>query len=107
MSQYGLGRESIVLLSTRPVSGFETVGDLQEVSRLIAAFLEENGEPVVLLDGLEYLVSRHGFDPVYSFIQEKRFDFLDAGAVLLVPVDPATLSERERALIASEVATLM
>ncbi|MFH2110381.1 MAG: PAS domain S-box protein [Candidatus Bathyarchaeota archaeon] len=107
VSRYGIGRESIVLVSTRPVAGFEVVRDLQEVSRLIAAFLAKNGEPVVVLDGLEYLVSRFGFDPVYGFIQEKRFDFLDAGAVLLVPVDSATLSDRERALIASEVATLM
>lgn len=107
VADYGFKEECVLLLSSRPVGGYMTVSDLEEVSGAIARFIEENGEPVVLLDGLEYLVSRFGFDPVYSFIQEKRFDFLDAGAVLLVPVDPATLSEREMALIASEIATLM
>lgn len=61
---------------------------------------------MVRLDGLEYLVSRFGFEVVYAFIQEKRFDFLEAGAVLLMPFDPRALSEREGALLESETSAL-
>ena len=103
VAEYSITPESIVLISSRPIARFKAVSDLQEVSRTISRFLSDHEEAVVLLDGLEYLVTRFGFDLVYQFIQEKRFDFLEARAVLLVPLDPATLADREMALLASEV----
>ncbi|MFH2110654.1 MAG: GAF domain-containing protein [Candidatus Bathyarchaeota archaeon] len=106
VEMYGLTPERVRLLSSRPLKGFQVLEDLQTVSRAISEFLMEPGAGVVLLDGLEYLVSRFGFDAVYSFIQEKRFDFIADKSVLLVPLDPATLSERERALLGSELTTL-
>lgn len=102
VENYGIKAEDVMLLSSRPLKGFPALTDLQEVSRAISSVLEEGGG-VVLLDGLEYVITRFGFDPVYTFIQEKRFDFLEADAVLLIPLDPATLSEREYALLASEL----
>ncbi|MCW3989192.1 MAG: PAS domain S-box protein [Candidatus Bathyarchaeota archaeon] len=105
--EYGLSPESVVLISSRPLGGFNAVSDLQGVSRIISRFLAESEAPVVvLLDGLEYLVSRFGFDAVYTLIQEKRFDFLEAKGVMLVPFDPLTVTDREKALLASEIKTL-
>lgn len=105
VEDYGIKAEEVMLLSSRPLKGFQALSDLQEVSRAISSLLEEGGG-VVLLDGLEYVISRFGFDPVYAFIQEKRFDFLEADAVLLIPLDPTTLSERENALLTSELNVL-
>ena len=106
ISHYGISRESILIVASRPIGGFEAVSDLQGLSRVVSGFLGDHEAPVVLLDGLEYIVTRHGFDAFYQFIQEKRFDFLEAGAVLLVILDPATLTEREKALLAAELKTL-
>jgi putative methionine-R-sulfoxide reductase with GAF domain len=101
VDNYGIKKEEIVLLSSRPFDDYETLDDLQSVSRRLTRFLE-SGEGVVLLDGLEYLISRFGFDAVYSFIQEKRFDFLRSKAVLLVPLNMETIESREKALLSSE-----
>lgn len=106
VADYGVKKESVLLLSSRPVGGYATVSDLEDVSGAIASFLMEHGAPVVVLDGLEYLVSRHGFDAVYGFVQERWLDFLEAGAVLLMPVDLVALSGREGALLASAVRAL-
>jgi hypothetical protein len=105
VEKYGIKKEEIVVLSSRPFEGYGTLADLQSVSRALSQFLE-SGEGVVLLDGLEYLISRFGFDAVYSFIQEKRFDFLRSKAVLLVPLEMKTLNEQERALLSSEFTLL-
>ncbi len=105
VDNYGIKKEEIVLLSSRPFEDFETLDDLQAVSRALSRFLE-SGEGVVLLDGLEYLISRFGFDSVYSFVQEKRFDFLRSKAVLLVPLDMETVEGREKALLSSEFTML-
>ncbi len=105
MDDYGIKKEEIVLLSSRSFGGYETLEDLQAVSRRLSQFLE-SGEGVVLLDGLEYLISRFGFEAVYSFVQEKRFDFLSSKAVLLVPLDMETIEGREKALLSSEFTLL-
>jgi len=101
VDNYGISKDDIVLLSSRPFEDFETLEDLQSVSRALSRFLE-SGEGVVLLDGLEYLITRFGFDSVYNFVQEKRFDFLTSKAVLLVPLEMKTLDERQQALLSSE-----
>jgi hypothetical protein len=40
---------------------------------------------------------------VFILIQEKRFEFLEAGATLLVPVSMETLDAREKGLLSSEL----
>jgi len=36
-------------------------------------------------------------------IQEKRFEFLEVGATLLVPINLATLDSKEKGLLTSEL----
>jgi hypothetical protein len=102
---YSLKTEDIVLLSLHPVKGFKAISSLQEISIATAKFLKAGGG-VVLLDGFEYLVSRFGFNTVYMCLQEKHIDFLEAGAVLLVPVNMETLDPRERGQLLSELKLL-
>ncbi len=106
ISDYGIKPEEIHLLSQKPLKNFDTVPDLQAVSLAISTFLTTHHSGVVILDGLEYLLSAFGFDSVYRFIQEKRFDFLENDALLLIPIIMATLSEREKALLTSELKLL-
>ncbi len=101
--EYGVLKENVILLSSTPIKGFKAIENLQEISRVISNFLKEHKTPIVLLDGLAYLVSRFDFKPVYKFVQEKRFAFVDADAVLIMPIDLATFSDKERALLTSEV----
>jgi hypothetical protein len=68
-------------------------------------FLKASGG-VVLLDGLSYLISRFGFNSVYMCLQEKKVEFIEAGAVLLVPVNMETLDNREKGLLLSELKLL-
>ncbi|MGC8817220.1 MAG: PAS domain-containing protein [Candidatus Hadarchaeum sp.] len=103
LAKFGITRDKVVVISSVPLAGYETLDGLQQVSLRIAEFLKENRKSVVLLDGLEYLVSRWGFDTVYRFLQEKRFSFLESEAVLLVPVNLSAFSDRERALISTEL----
>lgn len=104
--QHGIPKEKIVVMSSVPMKGFETIDDLQKVSMRMSDFLKENNESVIMLDGLEYLISRSSFETVYKFIQEKRFSFIEPKANLFIPIDLATLTEKERALLISEVKLL-
>jgi hypothetical protein len=81
------------------------VDGLQDLSIAVMKFLKAGGG-VVLLDGLEYLISRFGFNSVYMCLQEKKIEFLEAGAVLLVPVNMETLDSREKSQLLSELKLL-
>ncbi len=103
---YGVKAKEVRLLASKPLKGFEPLADLQKIQLEVSQFLNDNYGGVVLLDGLEYLLNAFGFESVYRFIQEKRFDFLESGALLLIPVDMAALSEKEKALLTSELKML-
>ena len=105
-TKYGIHPENVVMISSREMMGRRHVSNLQEVNRVVSGFLENNVPPIVLLDGLEYLISRFEFDLVYTFIQELRSDFMEKRGILLIPVHPQTLSEREMALLTSETILL-
>lgn len=105
IENYDLKPSDVIVLSTIPVKGFQTLSGLQDVSLTISDFLNAEGD-VVLLDGLEYLISRFSFDLVFRTLQEKRFEFLNAGAILLIPFNLETLNIQEKALILTELRVL-
>ncbi len=99
---YNFKPEDIVLVSSKPMKDFKAVNELQEIAVMINKFLRVGGG-VVVLGGIEYLISRHGFNPVFMMIQEKRFEILEAGGTLLVPINMETLDVREKGLLGSEL----
>lgn len=100
---YDIPKESIVLLSSMPLEGFKAVESLQDISITISLFLNKNAMSIVLLDGLEYLISRSDFNAVFRFVQEMRFTFINSNSTLLLPLDPCALTERQKALLLSEL----
>jgi hypothetical protein len=102
VKKYNLKPDDIVLLSSKPVKGFKAVDGLQEIAIAVTKFLKTDGG-VVLMDGLEYLISRFGFNTVYRCLQEKRIEFMETGAVLLLPFNMETLDTRERSQLLSEL----
>jgi hypothetical protein len=97
--------DDVVLISAQPIKGFKAINSLQEISVTIMKFVKADGG-IVLLDGLEYLISRFGFNAVLMMLQEKKIEFLEAGAVLLVPVIMETLNTQEKGQLISELKIL-
>lgn len=65
----------------------------------VRSFIEGNQRAVVLIDGLEYLVSLNTYDRMLHFMHQLRDIVITNDAALVVPVDPRTLNERELALL--------
>jgi hypothetical protein len=97
--------EDVILLSSKPIKGYKALNTLQEISIAVMKFVKTGGG-VVLLDGLEYLISRFGFNTVFMCLQETKIEFLEAGAVLLIPLNLETLDSREKAQLFSELKLL-
>ena len=66
----------------------------------IRKFVEQaNSRAVVLIDGLEYLISVNTFNLMLQFANQLRDLFVTTGAVLIMPIDMRTLDSREQALL--------
>ena len=65
----------------------------------VRAFIEANHKSVVLLDGLEYLISLNTYDRMLQFMHQLRDVVVTNECVMLVPMDPRTVGQRELALL--------
>ncbi len=65
----------------------------------IRTFIESNKKSVVIIDGLEYLVSLNQYDRMLQFMNQLRDLVVTHDCILLVPLDSRTLSQREVAML--------
>ncbi len=72
---------------------------IEKIRWIIKDFVSENKDSVVLLDGLEYLILQNNFENVLKFVELLKDDIALNDGVLLLPIDPATLDERQTALL--------
>jgi len=85
--------EAALLTAGEPVA----IGTLAKV---IQKFIEDNnGEGAVLLDGLEYLIINNGFLQTLMFVEHVNEFVMQRRAIILLPVSPDTLEEKELALL--------
>ena len=90
----------ILWLSFTPGEDSHDPTAIGTLSEAISRFIDnQNGEAVVLLDGLEYLVVNNGFLQTLMFVEHVNEFVMRRKAVVLIPVAPEALTEKERALL--------
>jgi len=65
----------------------------------IRTFIETNPKSVAIIDGIEYLISLNTYDRMLQFMHQLRDVVVTHESILLVPLDPRTLTQREVALL--------
>ncbi|MFQ6084863.1 MAG: DUF835 domain-containing protein [Candidatus Bathyarchaeia archaeon] len=104
--KYSVDGSAIFWLTDKGGREERTVHSLLDLSLLIVGFVDSAKDPIVLLDGLEYLVDRNGFHATYNFVQDKRNDMATKNGIMLIPVHPKAFSEKELALLERELKKL-
>lgn len=66
-------------------------------------FITENPNCVVLLSGVEYLISQNGFQKVLKLLQHLNDRVAVTDSTLLVPISPMTISEPELKMLEKEM----
>jgi len=77
--------------------------DVEKLSLSIEQFLAHAEGGVVLIDGVEYLITNNNFLTVLRLLQSVRDQVAIRRATLLFPVNPATLDDNQRNLLEREV----
>jgi len=97
----------ILWLSHTPGEDFHNPTAIGTLAKVIQKFIEDNnGEGAVLLDGLEYLIINNGFLQTLMFVEHVNEFVMQRRAILLFPVSPETLEEKELALLERNVRVL-
>lgn len=104
--KYNLITTPILWLSKTPGSNHLSPTDLGMIRHVIIEYLEKSGGCVVLLDGIEYLITNNDFSTVLKYIDDINEAVMLSESTLLIPVDPRTLDEKELALLERNMNTI-
>jgi len=104
--KYGLTRTPVVWLTEEKAKDQVTVNSLQDLSILIAGFLQRSRRGIVLLDGFEYLITNNGFESFFHFLQLNRSRFEQDESILVAPVSEEALDVKQVRLVEREMKPL-
>ena len=103
----GLTDVRILWLSHTPGEDFHNPTAIGTLAKVLQKFIEDNnGEGVILLDGLEFLIINNGFLQTLMFVEHVNEFIMQHRAILLLPVSPETLEEKELALLERNIKVL-
>jgi len=97
-----LEKTAILWLSKAKAVDALNPGDLYRLMYIAEDFTRKAEESVILLDGLEYLVTQAGFKTVIRFLQELRDVVVLNNSRLVIPLHRETLSVEEFSVLERE-----
>ncbi len=100
--KYGLEKTPIIWLNDEKIEGQLTINNVQDLSIAISNYVAKAQKPAILIDGIEFLMSRSGFDSVYRFLQTKRSQIESTDSILVLPFFKDALDPKEARLIQRE-----
>jgi len=101
-SKYNLGETPVTWLTNIGKEDSLRPKDLEKLSFSLEQFLAKDGG-IILLDGLEYLITNNNFLTVLRFVQSLRDQVAIHHSILLLAVNPSTLDPHELNLLEKEV----
>jgi predicted hydrocarbon binding protein len=104
--KYGLEKTPIIWLSTSETENTVPPQNLSALFYHIENFLKKSENGILLLSGLEYLITHNSYQSVLKFIQLLNEQIAIREAVLVVPLSPLTLDEKDLKLFERELTNL-
>jgi PAS domain S-box-containing protein len=102
----GLEKTPIIWLAGESSPNEQTIGSMQDLSITLGDFLQKAKQPILLLDGFEYLIANNTFESFLKFLQIIRGRVQNHNAIVIAPVLEKAFEPRTLALIERETTTL-
>jgi hypothetical protein len=106
--RYGLMKTPLVWLTQNAEAGEKciTPTDMPRVHFVISDFLDKAQNSVILLDGIEYIITHNSFPSALKLLQLLNDRVMMHRSRLIVPVDPVAVGEKELALLERDMRPL-
>ncbi len=110
MERYGLSPKRVIWLTQSagidPQYRHVDPTNFPRLSGMISDFLSKAEEPLILLEGLGYLITQSNYESVLRFIQSQRDEVSLKKGILIIHIDPLALDTKERHRLESEMEVL-
>jgi Na+/proline symporter len=103
--RYNVPADSVIWLTQKSEPGFRTVdpSNFPRLSSMISDFLDRASYPLILLEGMGYLITQSNYETVLRFVQSQRDEIALKSAIMLVHIDPLSLDTKELHRLGSEL----
>jgi two-component system cell cycle response regulator len=106
--RFGLRKTPLVWLTQNadPVEKCISPTDMPRIHFVISDFLDKAEDSVILLEGLEYIITHNSFPSALKLIQLLNDKVMLHKSRMIVPADPAAVGDKEWALLERDMRTL-
>jgi len=101
-ARYQLMHTPILWLAQTPGPDRVDPSNVQLLTHMTLEFVRK-GPSVIAMEGLEYLMLNNDLNKVLRFLAQLRDEVIVEGSILVITVDPRTLTERQRAILEREL----
>ena len=103
--RYNVPEDTVIWLTQKSEPGYRTVDptNFPRLSSVISDFLDRANYPLILLEGMGYLITQSNYETVLRFVQSQRDEIALKNAIMLVHIDPLSLDIKELHRLASEM----
>jgi hypothetical protein len=101
-ARYQMMQTPIIWLAQTPGPDRVDPSNVQMLTHVTMEFVRK-GQSVIAMEGLEYLMLNNDLNKVLRFLSQLRDEVIVEGSILLVSIDPRTLTERQRAILEREL----
>jgi Na+/proline symporter len=105
--RYNVPADTVIWLTQKSEPGYRTVDptNFPRLSSMITNFLGRANYPIILLEGMGYLITQSNYETVLRFVQSQRDEIALKNAIMLVHIDPLSLDTKELHRLGSEMET--
>ncbi len=96
----------VILLSQKKIGEYDNTSDPDGLIIKINEFVQNKTNPVILIDGIHYLLTRSSFEKFTETLYQIRDVISDTNSILLLQLDPSLLDERQIAVMENELQLL-
>jgi len=102
--RYGLQKTPMLWLTSNRKEGEHCISPsgIGELSSSIIAFIDKAKDGIVVLTGIEYLISQNTFRPILNFIQLLNDKIMVSDSRFVFTIDPLALEERDLHMLLRE-----
>jgi hypothetical protein len=104
--KYRLEKTPIIWLANHPGQDRVEPSNLSILENMIGDFVSKSMKAVIMLDGIEFLISNNKLDRVLKMLYSISDEITMGNAKLILPIDPNVMSESEIALFEREFEVL-
>jgi hypothetical protein len=103
--RYNVPADAVIWLTQKSEPGYRAVDptNFPRLSSMISDFLGRANYPIILLEGMGYLITQSNYETVLRFVQSQRDEIALKNAIMLVHIDPLSLDTKELHRLGSEM----